>query len=96
MGRYIKLANLLPEVLREVQFDHSKYSKGKYTEGKEDEKKKWRFTITSTLDWTVAFTTYMVVAVHVQPQWAFALATNMSIVTGLARQVKGQAWACYD
>ena len=96
MGRYIELANLLPKTLREVQFDCSKYSEGKYTEGKEDEKKKRHFTITSTLNWMVAFTTYMAVAVHVQPQRAFALATYMSIVTGLARKVKGQAWACYD
>ena len=36
----------------------------KYTERKEDEKKKRRFTITSTLDWTVA----LAVAVHVR-QW---------------------------
>ena len=37
----------------------------------------------------------MAVAVHAQPQRAFALATYMSIVTGLAHKVKGQAWACY-
>lgn len=62
----IELADLLPKVLRE--FDRIKYLEGNYTEGKEDEKKKWLFTIiTSTLDWTVAFTTYMAVAVHVQP-----------------------------
>ena len=33
VGRYIELADLLPEVLRKVQFDRNKYS-----EGKEDEK----------------------------------------------------------
>ena len=58
MGRYVELADLLPEALREV----------KYTEGEEDDKKKRRFTITSTLDWTVAFTTFVVVAVYVR-QW---------------------------
>ena len=38
----------------------------------------------------------MAITVHLQPQQACSLAAYMSIIIGLARHIKGQAWCRYD
>lgn len=88
--KYVDLADLLPEALREMQFDEAKETKAK------DEARKKKFTISSTLDWSVAFSTYMAVTSHFDPSRAFALSAYQSIVLNLARDVGGQAWLRYD
>ena len=89
-GKYVDLADLLPEALREMQLDDTKETKAK------DETKRMRYSINSTLDWSVAFATYMAVASHFNPSRAFALVAYESIVLNLARDVGGQAWLRYD
>ena len=84
------LANLLPENLQELQFDQAKDSKAK------EESKKKKATIASTLDWSVAFTTFMAVSAHCQPERAITLAAYFSIVLNLVRDIGGQAWSRYD
>ena len=91
--RFIDLEDLLPEALRESQFDSSGMSKD--TKSKEAEKKK-KFSISSTLDWSIAFAIFSAVATHADPSRAFSLATYASIVLGLARDSKSQAWLKYD
>lgn len=44
----------------------------------------------------MAFSTYMAIAVQLEPQGAFALAAYMCIAAGLAQRGKGQAWARYN
>ena len=93
-SRYIDLADLLPEALREVQFDRTKYTLK--PRDKEGERNKHKFSISTPIDWTVAFSTY--VYGHCGPPTApaaFSLAAYMSIVTGLARRINGQAWCRY-
>ena len=53
-----------------------------------DEAKKRRLNITSPLDWMAAFSSYMAVAVHLKPQWAFELAGYTSIVSNIAREIR--------
>ncbi len=89
-NKFVDLADLLPENLRELQFDQAKDSKAK------EESKKKKAAIASTLDWSVAFTTFMAVSAHCQPERAFALAAYFSIVLNLARDIGGQAWSRYD
>ena len=89
-NKFVDLADLLPENLRELQFDQAKDSKAK------EESKKKKAAIASTLDWSVAFTTFMAVSAHCQPERAFALAAYFSIVLNLARDIGGQAWNRYD
>ena len=84
------LADLLLEALHEMQFDEAKETKAK------DEAKKKKFTISPTLDWSVAFSTFMAVTSYFYPSWAFALLAFQSIVLNLARDVGGQAWLIYD
>lgn len=80
----------MPENLRELQFDQAKDSKVK-----EDTKKK-KAAIVSNLDWSVAFATFMAVAVHCKPERAFTLAVYASIVLNLAQDIGRQAWLRYD
>ena len=61
--KFVDLSDLLPEALRETQFD-------RVSDRKEDSKAKRKYTI-STLEWTVAFTTFMAVTVHFNAQRAF-------------------------
>ena len=84
--KYVGLADLLLEALREMQFD----------EAIETIAKKKKFTISSTLVWTVAFLTYMTVTSHFDPSWAFVLSAYQSIVLNLARDMGGQAWLSHD
>ena len=84
------LADLLPENLRELHFDQAKDSKAK------EESRKRKVAIASTLDWSVAFATFMAVSAHCQPERAFALAAYFSIVLNLGRDIGGQAWSRYD
>ena len=87
-GKFIDLGDLLPEAL-EWAFERS-------SEDKKDEGKKKRFAISSVADWTLAFATFMAVAVHFKPCLAAPLATYMTIVARLAREVQGQVWLRYD
>ncbi len=84
------LADLLPENLRELQFDQAKDSKAK------EESRKRMAAIASTLDWSAAFATFMAVSAHCKPEGAFALAAYFLIVLNLARDIGGQAWSCYE
>ena len=88
-GKYVDLPDLLPEALREAQFN-------KACETKEETKLKRRFSITTTLDWMAAFSAYTAVAVHLKPQRAFELAAYTSIIISLTRDGRGQAWSRYD
>ena len=87
--KFVDLSDLLPEALRETQFD-------RVSDRKEDSKAKRKYTISTPLEWMVAFTTFMAVTVHFNTQRAFELATYASIVLTLARDIKGAAWAKYD
>ena len=89
-NKSVDLADLLPENLWELQFDQAKDSKAK------EESKKKMAAIASTLDWSVAFTTFMAVFAHCQPERAFALAAYFSIILNLARDIGGQAWSHYN
>ena len=91
--RFIDLEDLLPEALQESQFDSSSMSKD--TKTKETEKKK-KYSISSTLDWSIAFAIFSAGVTHADPSRAFSLATYASIVLGLARNSKSQAWLKYD
>lgn len=86
-GNFVDLGELLPEALEQA-FDRS-------TEEKPSEKRK-KFPITSVVDWMYAFSSYMAVAVHFDPGKGRPLATYMSIVALLARDVPGQVWQRYD
>ena len=88
-GRFIELSNLLPEALREMQFE-------KDSERKEDTKGKKKHTIATPLDWMVAFTAFTATTVHFSPRRAFELAAYSSIILTLARDIKGTAWMKYD
>ena len=88
-GKFIDLADLLPEALREVQFD-------KACDKKEDAKSKKKHSIASPLDWMVAYATYSAATVHFNPKRAFEMAAYSSIVLTLARDIRGMAWAKYD
>ena len=82
-NKFVDLADLLPEKLQELQFDQAKDSKAK------EESKKKKAAIASTLDWSVAFTTFMAVSAHCQPERAFTLAAYFSIILNLARDIGG-------
>lgn len=58
-GRYVDFTDLLPEALWEMQFDDTKEVKAK------DETRRKKFSINTTLDWSVAFAFYMAVASHI-------------------------------
>ena len=49
-----------------------------------------------TLDWLVAFSTFMAVSAHCKPERAFALAAYFSIVLSLAWNIGGQPWGRYN
>jgi hypothetical protein len=87
-GNYIDLGDLLPEAL-EWAFERS-------TEDKSDKDKRKKFHISSVTDWVLAFATFMAVTVQFKPERAAALATYMTIVARLAREVPGQVWCRYD
>ena len=76
----------MPENSRELQFDQAKDSKAK------EESRKRKAAITSTSDWSVAFTTFMAVSAHCKSERAFALA----IVLNLAQDIGGRAWSHYN
>jgi len=80
-GKFIDLADLLPEALREAQFD-------KACDKKEH-------SIASPLDWMVAYATYSAAIVHFNLKRAFEMAAYSSIVLALARNIRGTAWAKY-
>ena len=90
-NKFVELGDLLPEALREAQFEKVKDNKD---ESKTSNKRK--HLISSPLDWMAAFATYTAVAVHFKPQRAFDLAAYTSIVINLAREGKGAAWSRYD
>ena len=87
--RFIDLGDLLPEAL-EHAFDRGSEERGS------DRERKTKFPIGSVTDWALAFATYMAVAVHFRPERAQPLATYMTIITRLAREVTGQVWSRYD
>lgn len=87
-GNCIDLGDLLPEAL-EWAFKRS-------TEDKSDKDKRKKFHISSVTDWVLAFATFMAVTVQFKPERAAALATYMTIVARLAREVPGQVWCRYD
>ena len=89
-GKFIDLSDLLPEALREMQFDDSKDTKSK------EEGKKRKYVINTPLDWSVAYAIFMAVSAHFDPSRAFALSAYASIVLSLARDIGGQAWLQYD
>ena len=89
-NKFVDLADLLPENLRELQFDQAKDAKFK------EELRKRKVAIASTLDRSVAFATLMAVSAHCQPERAFSLAAYFSIVLNLAWDIGGQAWSHYD
>ena len=74
----------------ELQFDQAKDSKAK------EESRKRKEAIASTLDWSVAFTTFMAVSAHCQPERASVLAAYFSIILNLVWDIGGQAWSRYD
>ena len=88
-GRYIDLGDLLPEAL-EWAFDRSAEDKAP------DKDKSRKFPVANITDWVLAFATFMAVSVHFDPSRARPLATYMSIVARLAREVPGQVWQRYD
>ena len=88
-NRFIELGELLPEALREAHFEQVRDSREE-TKGRKPPK------LTTPLDWMVAFSTYMAVAVHCHPQRAFELAAYASIIANLACDGHGMAWARYD
>ena len=55
--KFVEFGVLLPEALRETQFD-------RVSDKKDDSKTKRKYTITTPLDWMVSFTPSMAVAVH--------------------------------
>ena len=83
-GKFIDLCGLLPEAL-EWAFERI---------CKEEEGKK--LPLSSITDWTLSFTTYMAVTVHFAPHRAAPLATYMSIVAQLAKEVPRECWLWYD
>ena len=88
MGKYVDLGDLLLEAL-EWAFE-------RLMEEKKEEGKKNKFSAATVADWSLAFATYMAVAVHFDPKLASPLAVYMAIVARLAREVPGQAWLRYD
>ena len=86
-GKFIDLGDLLPEAL-EWAFE-------RMCEDKKEEGKK-RFPISSIVDWTLSFATFMAMTVHFAPHRAAPLATYMAIVARLAREVPGECWLRYD
>ena len=85
VGKFIDLSDLLPEALREMQFDDSKDTKPK------EEGKKKKYVINTPLDWSAAYAIFMAVSIHFDPSRAFALSAYASIVLSLARDIGGQA-----
>ena len=65
--KFVDFWDLLPERLRETQFD-------RVSDKKDDSKMKKKYTITAPLDWMVSFSTFMAVAVHFNSNRAFDLA----------------------
>ena len=63
------LEESLPETLRESFYDRAKDS----PKAKEEAKCRLH-TISSPLEWAIAFSNFMVVAMHFDPKWAFSLA----------------------
>ena len=63
-GKYVDLPELLPEALREAQFNKSR-------DGKDYVKHRKRYTISTPLEWMAAFSAYTAIAVHLNPQRAF-------------------------
>ena len=60
-GRYVDLPDLLPEALREAQFNKTR-------ETKEETRNKRIYCIATPLDWMAAFSAYTALAVHLKPQ----------------------------
>ena len=87
-GKFIDLVDLLPEALREAQFDKAC--------DKKDAKSKKKHSIASPLDWMVAYAPYSAATVHFNPKKAFEMAAYSSILLTLARDIRGMAWAKYD
>ena len=79
---YIDLGDLLPEGLGEA-FKRAQ-------EGK-DEKIKKKFSISTPMEWRLAFATYAVVITHFHPTQALPLLGYMAIILGLAQEVCGTA-----
>lgn len=59
------------------------------------ETKKEEILHIATLNWSVAFTTFMAVSTHFDPSYTFPMATLASIILALARDVDGQVWLPY-
>ena len=78
LGKYVDLGDLLPEAL-EWAFE-------RLTEEKKEEGKK-KFPVATVADWSLAFATYMALAVHFDPKLASPLAVYMAILTRLAWEV---------
>ena len=88
-GSFVELGELLPEVLREAQFDKAR--------DKDETKGKGKKYFTNTpVDWMAAFAIFTAIAVHFKPQRAFDLAVYTSIIMNLARESRGSAWSRYD
>ena len=85
LGKYVDLGDLLLEALE--------WAVERLTEREEGKKK---FSVATVADWSLAFATYMAVAVHFDPKLASPLAVYMAIVAHLTREVPGQAWLRYD
>ena len=81
-GKFIDLSDLLPEALREMQFDDSKDTKSR------EEGKKKKYVINTPLDWSVAYAIFMAVSAHFDPPRAFVLSAYASIVLSLANMQK--------
>ena len=88
-GCYINLGDLLPEAL-EWAFEQSAEDKAP------DKDKLCKFPVANITDLVLAFATFMAVSVHFDPSRARPLATYMSIVARLVREVPGQAWQRYN
>ena len=88
LGKYVDLGDLLPEAL--------KWALERLMEEKKEEGKKKKFSVATVAGWSLAFATYMAMAVHFDPKLASPLAVYMAIVARLAREVPGQAWLRYD
>ena len=89
-GGYIDLADLLPEALAEA------FDRPSTKDGKEEPTPKRKITISTPLDWGVAYTTFAATATYYHPTKALQFITYGSIILRLAREVGGLTWLRYD
>ena len=87
-GAFVDMGDLLPEALQWA-FDWA-------IEDKAEKERRKKFPIDTVADWALAFATYMAIRVPPSPGLTRTLATYMTIILRLAREVPGLAWQRYD